>query len=147
MVGRGDGNGIEVFVIECFTNILKALRGRPPFLFDHLPARFEQAPVGIDEMGDLTAFQTDVLFDVGLALPVNPCRPDTNHIIRTQHLSGRFCSSDGEERKHGARRCSGSEKLPSVGSGHRLAPVRAWRDRLVANQGSHFTALAVTEHS
>ena len=102
MVRRGDGNHVEVLVLERLADVLKTLRRVAALLTNFLAARLEQAPVGIDQCVTWTFLQSKVLIDVGIALPVNAGDADANHVIGAQHATGRLGAGNGEERKRGA---------------------------------------------
>ena len=53
MVGRGDGDGVEVLVVQRLAEVLHALGRVAGQLLHHFASRGEQPAVGIDQVGDL----------------------------------------------------------------------------------------------
>src|SRR5262245_54047541 len=77
MIRRGDGNHIEIFIVEGLANVLKTFRRVAALVPNLLAPRLEQAAVGIDEMSDLNVFELQILIDMRAALAVNTSHADT----------------------------------------------------------------------
>ena len=78
MVGGGDRDRVELLVVQGLADVLHARRRVAALIPDLLPARLEQAAVGVDQVGDLHALKAEVLIDVGAALPVDPGHADAD---------------------------------------------------------------------
>src|SRR5262249_46351657 len=63
VVRRGDGEGVQLLVVEGLPDVPHALRCPAPLLLDGPGTRLEQAGIGIDQVGDLHALKAKVLLD------------------------------------------------------------------------------------
>jgi hypothetical protein len=103
MIGRGDRDGVEVFVLQRFADVLHTGRFVAALLAHLLPARLKQAAVGVDQIGDLHAFETEVLIDVRVPLSVDARDADTDHVVRPEYSAGGLGPADGDKWKGGPR--------------------------------------------
>jgi hypothetical protein len=88
VIGRGDRDGIEVLVIERLANVGDH-RWLISAVFDFgLGPHFEQARVGIDQVGDFYILHLRPLADVRSAAAVDAGHADTDGLIGAKKVSG-----------------------------------------------------------
>ncbi len=122
MVRRGDGNGVQVLVVEHFPKVLEALGRIAAVVLDPPAPRGEQPAVGIDQVGDLDALDVAVRVDVFLSPAVDAGDGDAHPAAGAQHPAGRLGAGDGE----GGGKAAGSgpfEEVTAVLAGHGVLPV------------------------
>src|SRR5262249_46130235 len=104
VVGRGDGNCVQVWVVQRFANVLYAGRFVAALFPDLFPSGFEQAAVRVDQIGDLRVLEAEVLIDVCVTLSVDAGHADTNDVVGPEHAAGSLGAGNGDKRKRRAGR-------------------------------------------
>ena len=101
MVGRGNGNGVEILVAESFADIGDPFGGeRETFGFDLFAKVFHATGkdflVGIDQIGDLDILLPEKTIDVAFATSIEPGDSETEAIIGSDDLcSGGSSGNEG----------------------------------------------------
>ncbi len=101
MIGRGNGNGVEILVAESFADIGDPFGGeRETFGFDLFAKVFhatgEDFLVGVDQVGDLDILLPEKTIDVVLATSIEPGDSETEAIIGSDDLcSGGSSGNEG----------------------------------------------------
>src|SRR5262249_27382529 len=96
VVGRGDGDGVEGFILQCLADVLDHLRVLAARASDLLESPTIGACVGVDEVGDLHAFHARArpLFDVFATPAVQTGDADVDGVVGTEDAAGGFRSRD-----------------------------------------------------
>src|SRR5262249_11118694 len=115
-------NDVELLVVERFADVHDASRVISASIADLLAARFEKAPVRIDEARHLYVLEPQILVDVRIPLAVNSRLTDADDVIGPQHFAGGLCAADREQWKHGAGRGGLPEETASRDLVHGILP-------------------------
>src|SRR5262249_1014648 len=113
VVRRGDRDGVEVFVLQGMADVLHTRWLVAALVLDLLAARPEQAAIGVDQIGDLHAFELKVLINVAIALSMDPGDADTDRVIGAKDSPRRLRAGDRKKRESGPRSGCVLEKGPT----------------------------------
>jgi len=98
VVAGGDGDGIEVLVLEGAANVLDTRRALLAALLDRVGAALEEAAIGIDQVGDADVRHLAVCPDVAATAAVEAGHSDVHCLVGSENLARGFRAADGEER-------------------------------------------------
>jgi hypothetical protein len=99
VVRRGDAEHVEVFVFESLADILNTNRRTPLLFLDTAEVFGEGSGIGIDQVSNLDARQSQKSADVSTTATVQPGNSDTHSVIGAQHAPRSFCAADPEARR------------------------------------------------
>ena len=132
MVGGGDGNHIEVFVLQSFSDILGRLWW---FRIILGPLRDSAGPgpgIGIDKPGNFDIFHLEVFLKMGCSSAIKAGNGNSNGIVGAQHLPGGFCAPNGD----GCQRGNGRfVELAAIG----MDTAHGWTPLLFTNGSGNGT--------
>src|SRR5262249_16750828 len=89
VIGRGDGDGIDVAVLQGAAYVLHFARLVAAAPLDFGRTTLKGAHVRIDKIGDLHALHAGELADVLAAAAVEPGNADAQHLVGAEHAAGR----------------------------------------------------------
>ena len=115
---RGDGDDVQILVVQNRSQISNALGRIAAAALHHFAARIEQAAVGIDQIGDLDVLHAAVRLNMIHATPVDAGHRDANPIIGAQHSAR---SSRAAAGKGGGDESAGRgplQKIATIVAGH-----------------------------
>lgn len=127
VVGRHNGDGVEVFVLQRTTHILDAGRRVIRLAGDVFTAGRKQAAIGIDEVGDLHILHTAEPRQKAAAPTVNPRHGNAHAVVRTDDTARGFRAGNGEGGGEAGRSGGPFQEGPTALGGHSVPFVKSRR--------------------
>jgi len=135
VVGRGDGDHVPLFVLQCLADVLETLGGVAAATANGFDARGKQTRVGVDQMCHLHLVHAQIGADVAAAATVDAGHTHTDRIVRPQDATRCLGAGDGKRGGHsgGGRRLL--EKGSACGSLHDRSPCKHFDAKGRLNRG------------
>ncbi len=111
VIWRGDGQHIDVLVVERHAEILHTGWSVSTFVFYAFRSTLEQPRVGINQVGNETLFAATEFADMRAAATIDSCHSHADDLVSAQDLAAGFGTGDRERRKNGACGDAGLQEL------------------------------------